>query len=187
MIPPFAGHSLRCMASSAVAEATHGARHRICGAHGSSRGQGVGCYLHDASVTCLVVSTFFISLILSPVSCFCPGSACGCRRLMGSDKSCGAAAAFAAWPDPSSQRRDLAPGGWCLGRPEPSISVPAQTAALAFSATKDVPLASILCNTTASLRASASPALRIPARFASRAVEAGSKALDLSGIAVSPS
>ena len=24
-----------------------------------------------------------------------------------------------AWPDPSSRRRDLAPGGWCLDPPEP--------------------------------------------------------------------
>src|SRR3954454_10210105 len=33
-------------------------------------------------------------------------------------RPCGAASAVTAWPDPSSRRRDLAPGGWCPP-PEP--------------------------------------------------------------------
>src|SRR3984893_11824652 len=59
-------------------------------------------------------------MILSPVSCFCPGSALG-RHLMGSDEEQvgqsnnaqwrSPAEMSSAWPDPSSRRRDLAPGG----------------------------------------------------------------------------
>lgn len=102
------------------------------------------------------------------------------RHLMGSDEEqvgqsssawspCGAAEHFAAWPGPSSRRRDLAPGGWYPGPPElveVSLLQPAAIAALPGS--KVVPSASMRCRITASLRAKATFALRIPARFASR-------------------
>src|SRR4028119_44541 len=84
----------------------------------------------------------------------------------------GAALPVAAWPDPSSRRRDLAPGGWCLRPPEPWISPPLlQAAAAARSAANGFPSASILCRTTASFLASATLALRMPARAARRAAQ----------------
>src|SRR5215213_8905002 len=83
----------------------------------------------------------------------------------------GAAGTDAAWPDPSSRRRDLAPGGWCPP-PELLISPPLlQAAAAARSALNGVPSTSIRCITTASFLARATLALRRPARRASRAAQ----------------
>src|SRR5215212_3218278 len=86
-------------------------------------------------------------------------------------RPCGAASPAAAWPDPSSRRRDLAPGGWCPP-PESSISPPLpQAAAAAWSAANGVPSTSMRCITTESFLASATLALRMPARRASRAAQ----------------
>src|SRR5690348_9126366 len=60
----------------------------------------------------------------------------------------GAAPYLAAWPGPSSRRRDLAPGGWCLSAR--ALDTSSQAAAAARSAAKGVPSASTRCRTTAS-------------------------------------
>ena len=133
-------------------------------------------YITGSSVTGPRVS-IPLSVIPSPMSLFCPGSARG-RHLMGSDEDRPANLGIAIIPAAPLWvlRPDLIhrPGDRTFsGR---LVSMAARTrelsfyaaSAAAFSATKVVPSTSIRCSTTASLRARATLALRMPARLANR-------------------
>lgn len=129
----------------------------------------------------LVVNPFFAPYPL-PGSCFCPGSAQGCRLMVFEEERAGPIyVKRVAWfsskhllrrarPDPIHRPgRDAASGKGCLSRPEILDKLCFYAAALAAS--KGVPSASIRCRITASFLASATAAFLNPARLASLAAQ----------------
>ena len=118
-------------------------------------------------------------MILPPVSCFCPWSARG-RHMMGYDEDRPANLCRAG--NLAVPRRRLRSD--LIHRPGDGTSLQAEVscaarisccllryAAAALLATNEVPSTSILCRTTASLRAKATLAFRIPLRAARRAAQ----------------